>query len=265
MMKRNQMEIRFTQEVFEKIEMLVKNCPIEIMGLGKVEITPYGNVRVTDVAVIEQEATSAHTEFDKDKLMEFFSDRIKEGDSAEWKLWWHSHATMGCFWSGTDTGNIANLGETADWAASVVFNHKMECLGRVDQFQPLPMKDENITIIKETETNVELLEWAKKEIADKVKEPPKIEQKKILYSSQTSEYVDDEEEERAAWAKYEQAKKDGELMDEADTAIMDDIADKISLLEPLSKYERKFVNNHKDWFDQTEVVNYYRAMAKGKK
>jgi hypothetical protein len=64
-------KVKAIGEAFDKIEALVINCPTEIMGLGKVEVVN-GSVRVTDIIIVDQEATSAHVEFDKDKLMDFF-------------------------------------------------------------------------------------------------------------------------------------------------------------------------------------------------
>lgn len=166
------MKMIFNHDAYEKVRQLVTQCPQEITGLGKIEIIEKDVLLVTDIAIFKQEVTAGSCELDKDKLMEFVSERVREPyrDAGMWRLWWHSHATMGCFWSGTDTSNIERMGETADWMASVVFNHKMEYKARLDMWKPFTIGDINMEVtIKYPETDG-IVAWAKKEIADKVNE-----------------------------------------------------------------------------------------------
>lgn len=259
------MKIIFTKESYDKIEALVTNCETEIMGLGKTEVQN-GNVTVTDIIILDQEASAAHVEFDKEKLVDFLVSRVGENDSADWNLWWHSHAKMSCFWSGTDTGNIARMGETAQWIASVVFNHNMEYKARVDQFQPFQFSKDELPVTRIIEENTAIKEWALAQIAEKVKEPaPTVvslagtecawEKRKkdgVTYYSQLKEneesYIDE-------------AEKSGDMSVEM-IAVIDRIEDRIDDLLPLTKREKKFCYDHRDIFDHEMMQKYYKAVQK---
>lgn len=163
------MRVVLSYEVFQKLRMYADNCDYEISGLGKVERV--GNIiKVKDIRIFKQEVSSASTILNLDDLAKFYDELMIEGeDLGQWKLWWHSHAAMSCWWSPMDIKTINDFDtEQAEnnWMLSIETNHAGDILGRIDMYAPfrctLDVKPE-IAI-----DNPELLREIQAEISDKV-------------------------------------------------------------------------------------------------
>jgi hypothetical protein len=112
----------------EKIKYWVEKCPQEIGGLGLATITPEGDIRVTDVFLLAQEVTGAETELDDNAITSLMTEVLQDAtlrEKGSLQFWWHSHANMGVFWSGTDQQTIKKLSRHG-WFASLVINKKFE-------------------------------------------------------------------------------------------------------------------------------------------
>jgi hypothetical protein len=111
----------------------------EVSGLGLVEVSAEEgrivSLEITEVFLLAQECTKTSTELDPDAVARLLVDLEREGRSSELRLWWHSHADMGVFWSPTDERNITGLCPQ-DFMLSLVVNKAWETLVRVDWFAP---------------------------------------------------------------------------------------------------------------------------------
>lgn len=131
---------------------LTHKCPTEVSGLGIVD--EHDPCRVVDFFVVEQSCTDASTEMDPTAVANLIADMRDKGiHPSRWRVWWHSHAKMKAFFSGTDEDNVERYAsEKALW--SVVTNHAdaqrvmngqmpTEVYIRVDVFDPDQPKNIN--------------------------------------------------------------------------------------------------------------------------
>ena len=167
------MRLLIEKDAWQKIAAYVDNCPYEISGLGRVEITPQEDFRVTDVAIFRQKVSAAHSDIDPAALAAFQADRVKAGESMkEWILWWHSHAHMGVFFSKTDTDTMD--ASEFPYMLSLVTNKKHETLARFDVYKPIHLICENIPVEILSDAINPYTDICKGEIAAKVETPPPV-------------------------------------------------------------------------------------------
>lgn len=125
-----------TYEAAEKIRQFTALCPDEISGIGQV-VMENGQLVVLDVDIFRQTVSAAHSTIEIEALAEFQSDIVKKGGSMkDYKLWWHSHANMNVFFSGTDTDTIENSSEFP-YLVSLVVNKKGDAKARLDYYVPI--------------------------------------------------------------------------------------------------------------------------------
>ncbi len=134
------MIIIFPVKVYQKIRAYVESTKLEISGLGKILIDG-DEIFIQDVRILRQVVSPANTVLDRNGLGEFYDQIItEEGDLSNWKLWWHSHADMDTFFSGTDLATIEDFdNETPhdNWMFSLVTNRDGDIMARIDIFNPL--------------------------------------------------------------------------------------------------------------------------------
>lgn len=170
------MKVIFPIETYRKLRAYVEQIDIEISGMGKVIRERDGDetiLRVVDVRIFKQTVSGTHATLDAVALGKFYSELGKEEEKpSDWKLWWHSHHTMGAFFSGIDTTTIEEWDTESlenNWMLSLVTTHQEDTSVRCDIFQPI-----RTTVECEIEFDYgdkEIREEAKKEIEEKVKEP----------------------------------------------------------------------------------------------
>lgn len=164
-----EMKAQLSHKAWMKMKAYVDLCEFEISGLGKVEIID-GDMVVTDVAIFEQTVSAAHSDISGASLAKFQTELIKKGESPKaWFLWWHSHAKMSTFFSGTDTSTIDSSTDFP-MMLSIVTNHQHEFSARFDLYRPLRMTQILKVEILEEEDD-ETTEACRKEIAKKVSVP----------------------------------------------------------------------------------------------
>lgn len=164
------MKLQITNFAWEKIIGFTDLCPNEISGLGKIEIIN-DNAVVIDVAIFRQEVSAAHSTIEPKSLAEFQSERVKRGESMkDWILWWHSHANMGVFFSGTDTSTIDSSSEFPH-LLSLVVNKKHETEARFDVYKPFRLKLEKLPVEILAIPNIKIRKECQKEIDKKVNFP----------------------------------------------------------------------------------------------
>lgn len=134
-------------EVHQQIMGYVRNCQIEVSGLGVAEIRD-NCLCITQAFILPQECTLGYTQFKKGALTEFVMNKVKERfDIKSIRFWWHSHVNGGTFWSPQDNQNIDNINNGGDYYVSTVFNKRGEMLTRIDLYNPFHIKVDQVETI----------------------------------------------------------------------------------------------------------------------
>ena len=90
---------------------------------------------IFEPVILEQENTGTTTELDGDALRDYYvKSATKHGDVRY--CWWHSHHTMGAFWSGTDLNEI-KAWKNDSWSLALVINLYQEYLLNVSTWEPI--------------------------------------------------------------------------------------------------------------------------------
>jgi proteasome lid subunit RPN8/RPN11 len=93
---------------------------------------------ISDPVILKQETSGANCVLDKEALANYYVDMaLKHGNNIQF-LWWHSHANMGAFWSGTDTNTMKEY-KSGKWSAFLVVNIKEEYKFRIQVWEPQEM------------------------------------------------------------------------------------------------------------------------------
>jgi len=167
------MKLIIPKEIEAKIHAYVMSVPSEIAGMGKIAVSPDGSTTtVEEVMIYEQEVTGATADLSPQAIAKWQSELVKSGGSPKhWKLWWHSHANMQAFFSGTDTDTMDRQTE-GDWMISLVVNKRREREARLDLYRPFRMYMEKIhvQIGTEAETAYQVPADIAEEVARKVKQ-----------------------------------------------------------------------------------------------
>lgn len=166
-------KLYLTNHAAKKLRYYVNNCVEEISGFGKLEVKVHEGQRymvVTDLCIFEQVCSAAHSTIDDDALGKFLYEKTISGEKlSEWRVWWHSHAKMKAFFSGTDTGTIDSSTEFP-YLVSIVSNHEGDIIARLDTFDPTRFTQTlEVEILQEEDE--ELRELCIKEIEEKVSKP----------------------------------------------------------------------------------------------
>jgi len=89
----------------------------------------------TEPVILEQEITAGNTDITKEAMGKYFTEtEIKHGKEPYWLCWWHSHHTMGVFWSATDTTAIEQ-DQHNGYDFSLVINLKEEQILRISDWK----------------------------------------------------------------------------------------------------------------------------------
>ena len=103
----------------------------EISGLMTAIPQKDGRFELKDVEILKQENTGTNTELDGDAVTEYkMKYAMKYKNKTMKYVWWHSHHTMGAFWSGTDEKEI-DAWENESFSLALVVNLKEEFVFRV--------------------------------------------------------------------------------------------------------------------------------------
>jgi hypothetical protein len=106
----------------------------EVGGLGSIVEQPGGFI-IVDCFLIDQRATDVDTELEPAAVSRFLLDYVLQGgDPVDLRLWWHSHAREGVFWSTDDERTIDGFG--GEYLVSLVGNQRGKVLARQDRYSP---------------------------------------------------------------------------------------------------------------------------------
>ena len=136
----------------------------EIGGMMVVIKDQDGDWELKDPVIMKQEVTAGNTHLDKDELAKYYTKAAMKYAKEEFRFcWWHSHHTMGAFWSGTDTNTIDEFSD-GDFSFALVVNLKEEYKFRVSVWKPIEAHEDVELNILTKEKKVP------KKIEDEVKE-----------------------------------------------------------------------------------------------
>ena len=94
-----------------------------------------------DPVILEQENTGTTTELDGDAIRDYtIKAGMKYGKDIKF-CWWHSHHTMGAFWSGTDEKEIAAW-KNDTWSIALVVNLKQEYKLNISVWDPVEYSED---------------------------------------------------------------------------------------------------------------------------
>lgn len=119
---------------------------------GRYEVSGFGNVvfdkenntfLVTDAYLLEQENTGTTTDIKDTAIGKLMYEHHKSKVKGELRFWWHSHAGMDVFWSGTDLETIEKLAQ-GGWFLSTVFNLKEEMRSAIYTTEPVPAFEDEL-------------------------------------------------------------------------------------------------------------------------
>tara|TARA_R110002012_G_scaffold18754_6_gene68548 strand:+ start:678 stop:1595 length:918 start_codon:yes stop_codon:yes gene_type:complete len=103
-----------------------------------------GDYILEDPVILKQEVSAGNCEMDGGQLAVHYSKMIGKHGNDVRHCWWHSHHTMGAFWSGTDDDTILSH-PADDWTLSLVVNLKKEYKLRIQFFKPF-LHEENVEL-----------------------------------------------------------------------------------------------------------------------
>ena len=147
----------------------------EIGGMAVTIQDDDGDWVIKDPVIMKQEVSAALCELDKTELAAYYSKMAIKYKKKNMRFcWWHSHAKMGAFWSGTDTNTIDEY-EDGDLSFALVVNVKEEYKCRVSVWKPFTIhEDVELQII----TDVDKAMWKipkkiEREVVEACTQPPK--------------------------------------------------------------------------------------------
>jgi len=161
-------KVLIVPEAYARLQAYIQGCTQEISGLGTVEVED-GFPVITDIHLFEQEVSAASTDLSADDISKFLAESVRLNlDVAKLRLWWHSHANMGVFWSGTDTGTINTCFGGCDWMVSIVGNRKNEFKTRVDLYTPFRLVADSLPLVQKfADSELDVTEEIKAKVKQK--------------------------------------------------------------------------------------------------
>lgn len=162
------MKIILTSQTYLKLKYYVLGCDDEISGIGQSQYVNQDTIKITDIVIFKQDVSGGSTDLNKDEMANFLSEKLKrDGDASDWNVWWHSHASMGTFWSGTDDDTIKSF-LSDGYIIALETNHKLDFIARIDVFKPFKHTIEDIDVEIDIEEDPRLYDKITKEIKEKV-------------------------------------------------------------------------------------------------
>ena len=160
-----------SRENFDKViayaESAYRQFTSEIGGQLVVLEDKDGDFILEDPVILKQEISAGNCELDGQELAVHYSKMIGKYGNEVRHCWWHSHHTMGAFWSGTDDATILSH-PANDWTLSLVVNLKREYKLRIQFFKPF-LHEENVELnfLQEEYVTDDILDNEVKELCSK--------------------------------------------------------------------------------------------------
>lgn len=100
---------------------------------------------VGEIYLMEQEVSGASTDIEEEDVSDFILQMAKKGKRQLPRLWWHSHANMGTFWSGTDEDTIEKL-KNNSFTIALETNHDHEFICSIMLWKPFKLRINNVPV-----------------------------------------------------------------------------------------------------------------------
>ena len=114
----------------------------EIGGMSVMVEDKEGNWHLQNPVILKQEISAGNTVLEKEALAEYYTKEAMRMGKKNFRFcWWHSHHTMGAFWSGTDIKAIDEFNE-GDFSFALVVNLKGEYKFRLSLWKPFEMHED---------------------------------------------------------------------------------------------------------------------------
>jgi len=121
----------------------------EIGGMSICYQDEDGDWIVTDPVILKQKVTGSTCDLDQEALADYYCKAAKKHGKKNFRFcWWHSHHTMGVFWSATDIKGINEYSD-GDLSFALVVNLKRENKFRASMWQPVVMHEDTTLEILE--------------------------------------------------------------------------------------------------------------------
>ena len=147
---------------------------LEVSGIGRLSLTTGGDFWVDDIIIPPQEVGAGSTDVTPETLGQLMAILAERDEHlTDWRLWWHSHGTMGTFTSSTDLDTLNSFAEEVDWAVGLVTNARGDYHAWIEAIRPFSLVEEipvrlPIDADSEVQTEVEkAMEEVKKFVAVK--------------------------------------------------------------------------------------------------
>lgn len=147
----NPPKIVISKKAWDKMYVWTHLAKGEVSGLGVVnevmdKIGRLDHYLIMDVYLPIQECTGTTTDIEPEMVLQCTQMAIGDGYKFEdLRFWFHSHAEMGVFWSGTDEATAKRLSAEANFI-SVVMNKKSEVKGRIDLAYPMRLRFDDVSV-----------------------------------------------------------------------------------------------------------------------
>ena len=170
-------------DIYYQMMAYTKLLDDEINGIGMVEKVDRATFRVTELFLLDQTVSKAACTIEPDAIVKLMMQLEKDGKNPSMlRFWWHSHNTMGAFWSATDE-NTGKMFGGSEYLISLVSTHSGDMRAKINLYAPVELFVDNIKIIIEQPCAApDLLEKCKAEIIEKVKT------EKTYFQSQYPQY-----------------------------------------------------------------------------
>ena len=152
------MEVYIDKECWDKIINYAKAAyhteKCEIGGMSVVTQDKDGDWLIQEPVILKQEIGGTTCDLDKEELAKYYTKMAVKYNETNFRFcWWHSHHTMGAFWSGTDISSIDEYGEgESDLSFALVVNLKEEYKCRVSVWKPVEIhQDVELNILNSVE------------------------------------------------------------------------------------------------------------------
>jgi proteasome lid subunit RPN8/RPN11 len=201
------MRIRLTPEADQKIKLYIKHATGEISGLGRATLSPdKSELVITDAFIWEQTATGTTTEVvDHNSVFSLAVDLEKQGIPVdELCVWWHSHADMSVFFSGTDRQTIIEWVNNR-FLCALVGNKKGEYKATIAIKEPIACDIDDVPVVIGSEVDPVLDEQIKAEVENKVKH-------EVLKDYSTAQFQSNYNFNNFSYPVNEKAEKDYQLL-----------------------------------------------------
>ena len=118
-----------------------QECGDEIGGMAIARQDEDKDWIISHPTILKQKTTGGTCTLDKDELAQYYSDMAAKFGTNIQFVWWHSHAKMGAFWSGTDTSTMKEYA-AGDWSMFLVVNVREEYKFRVQYWNPIELGED---------------------------------------------------------------------------------------------------------------------------